>query len=98
MVWKGTDSAATLYHCGKSINSQGNILAKLHIIIDAQVKVPGHGKWFDGKMGSDKCCCQQCMCCIVMPEMANGERKMLSAKWIEQQHQHSEPGQSAFVC
>jgi hypothetical protein len=58
--------------------------AELHIRIDVQVEAPGHGKWWlDGKMGSNKCYCQQCMCCILMPETANGGRQMLSAKWIE---------------
>ncbi len=83
-VWKGTDGAATLYHCGKSIYGQGKLLAELHITIDSQVEVPGHGKWWlDGKTGSDKRYCQQCMCCILTPEMAQGGRQMLSAKWIE---------------
>jgi hypothetical protein len=54
-VWKGTDGAAMPYHCGKSIYGQGKLLAELHITIDAQAKVPGHGKWWlDGKTGSDK--------------------------------------------
>ncbi len=58
--------------------------AELHIAIDAQVKVPGHGKWWlNGKTGSNKRYCQKCMCCILMPEMAQGGRQMLSAKWIE---------------
>ena len=43
-VWKGIDSAATSYRCGKSIYSQGKLLAELHISIDAQVKAPGHGE------------------------------------------------------
>jgi hypothetical protein len=43
-VWKGTDSAATSYHCGKSIYGQGKLLAELHITIDVQVEAPGHGK------------------------------------------------------
>ncbi len=84
IVWKGTDGAAMLYHCGKSIYGQGKLLAELHITINAQVEAPGHGKWWlDGKMGSDKHYCQQCMCCILTPEMAQGGRQMLSAKWIE---------------
>jgi hypothetical protein len=83
-VWKGTDSATTLYRCGKSIYGQGKLSAELHITIDAQVKALGHGKWWlNGKMGSDKRYCQQCTCCILMPETANGGRQMLSAKWIE---------------
>jgi hypothetical protein len=83
-VWKGTDGAATSYRCGKSIYGQGKLLAELHITINAQVKAPGHGKWWlDGKTGSDKRYCQQCMCCILTPEMAQGGRQMLSAKWIE---------------
>ncbi len=58
--------------------------AELHITIDAQVEAPRHGKWWlDGKTGSDKRYCQQCMCCILTPEMAQGGRQMLSAKWIE---------------
>jgi hypothetical protein len=44
-VWKGTDGAVTLYRYGKSSYSQGKLSAKLHIMIDAQVKAPGHGKW-----------------------------------------------------
>ncbi len=83
-VWKGTDGAATSYHCGKSIYGQGKLSAELHITIDAQAEVPGHGKWWlKGKTGSDKGYCQQCMCCILTPEMAQGGRQMLSAKWIE---------------
>jgi hypothetical protein len=58
--------------------------AELHITIEAQVEALGHGKWWlDGKTGSDKRYCQQYMCCILMPEMAQGGRQMLSAKWIE---------------
>jgi hypothetical protein len=83
-VWKGTDGTATLYRCGKSIYSQGKLSAELHITINVQVKVLGHGKWWlEGKMGSNKGYCQQCMCCILMPEIAQGGRQMLSAKWIE---------------
>jgi hypothetical protein len=83
-VWKGTDGAATLYRCSKSIYGQGKLSAELHITINAQVEAPGHGKWWlDGKMGSDKRYCQQCLCCILMPEIAQGGRQMLSAKWIE---------------
>jgi hypothetical protein len=82
-VWKGTDGAATSYHCGKSIYGQGKLSAELHITIDAQIKAPGHGKWWlNGKMGSDKRYCQQYMCCILTLEMAQGGRQMLSAKWI----------------
>jgi hypothetical protein len=83
-VWKGTDGAALSYHCGKSIYGQGKLLAELHITINAQVEAPGHGKWWlDGKTGSNKRYCQQCMCCILTPETAHGRRQMLSAKWIE---------------
>jgi hypothetical protein len=83
-VWKGTDGATTLYCCGKSIYSQGKWLAELHIAIKVQVEVPGHGKWWlNGKTGSNKRYCQQCMCCILAQVTANGGRKMLSAKWIE---------------
>jgi hypothetical protein len=83
-VWKGTDGTATSYHCGKSIYGQGKLSAKLHITTDAQVKAPGHSKWWlNGKTGSNKHYCQQCMCCILTPEMAQGGRQMLSAKWIE---------------
>jgi hypothetical protein len=65
-VWKGTDGATTLYHCGKSIYGQGKLSGELHITINAQVKAPGHGKWWlDGKTGPDKRYCQQCMCCIL---------------------------------
>jgi hypothetical protein len=54
-VWKETDGAATVYHSGKSIYGQGKLSAELHITINAQVKVPGHGKWWlNGKTGSNK--------------------------------------------
>ncbi len=43
-VWKGTDGAATSYRCGKIIYGQGKLSAELHITIDVQVEVPGHGK------------------------------------------------------
>ncbi len=83
-VWKGTDGTATLYRCGKSIYSQGKLTAELHITINVQVEVPGHGKWWlDGKVGSNKRYCQQCMCWILTPEMEDGGRQMLSSKWIE---------------
>jgi hypothetical protein len=83
-VWKGTDGAATSYRCSKSIYGQGMLSAELHITINAQVEALGHGKWWlDGKTGSNKCYCQQCMCCILTPEMAQGGRQMLSARWIE---------------
>ena len=36
-IWKGTDGAANSYRCSKSIYSQGVLLAKLAITIDAQV-------------------------------------------------------------
>jgi hypothetical protein len=83
-VWKGTDGAATSYHCGKSIYGQGKSLAELHITIDAQVKAPGHSKWWiDSKTRSNKRYCQQCTCCILTSETANGGKQILSAKWIE---------------
>jgi hypothetical protein len=83
-VWKGTDGAAMLYRCVKSIYGQLKLLAELHITIDAQVEALGHGKWWlNGKTGSDKRYCQQCMCCILTPETAHGGRQMLSANWIE---------------
>ncbi len=59
-------------------------MAELRITINAQVKAPGHGKWWlNRKTWSDKRYFQQCMCCIMTPEMANGRRQMFSAKWIE---------------
>jgi hypothetical protein len=74
-IWKGTGDAATSYHCGNSIYGQGKLLGELHITINVQVKAPGHSKWWlDSKTGSDKHYCQQCMCCILTPEMANGGR------------------------
>ncbi len=83
-VWKGTDGAARLYRCGKSIYGQGKLLGELHITIHVQVEAPGHIKWWlDGKTGSDKHYCQHCMCCILASESAHGRRQMLSAKWIE---------------
>jgi hypothetical protein len=73
-----------LYHCSKSIYGQGKLSAELQITINAQVEALGHGKWWlSGKTGSNKRYCQQCMCCILTPEMAQGGRQMLSAKWIE---------------
>jgi hypothetical protein len=84
MVWKGLDSAAMMYHCGKSIYSQGRLSGKLDIRIDTQVEMPGNGKWWlDRKMGSDKQYCQQCMCHMVTPKAAGSGKKMLSPKWIE---------------
>jgi hypothetical protein len=81
MVWKGMDGATTLYSCSKSIYGQGKLSAELHITIDVQVKVPGHRKWWlNGKMGSNKWYSQQCMCCIMTPEMAKGGMQLLSAK------------------
>ena len=75
-VWKGTDGAAVSYRCGKSIYGQGLLSAELGISIDAQVEAPGHGKWWlDGKTGSDKCYCQQCMCAINTPEEADSDKK-----------------------
>jgi hypothetical protein len=57
----------------------------LGIVIDAQVQAPGHGKWWlDGKTGSNKRYCQQCMCAINTPEEADGGKKMMSAKWVNQ--------------
>ena len=83
-VWKGTDGAATSYCCGKSIYGQGILSSELQVTIDAQVEAPGHGKWWlDGKTGSDKRFCQQCMCSILTPEEADSGKKMLSAKWIQ---------------
>ncbi len=52
--------------------------------IDAQVEVPGHGKWwFDRKTGSDKRYCQKCMHSIITPEVAASVKQMLSTKWID---------------
>ena len=53
--------------------------------IDAQVEAPSHNKfWLDGKAGSDRRFCQQCMCPIVTPEEDDtGKQKMLNAKWID---------------
>ena len=84
-VWKGTDGAAVSYRCSKSIYGQGVLSAELGITIDAQVEAPGHGKWWlDGKTGSDKRYCQQCMCAINTPgEETNNNKPMSSAKWIE---------------
>ena len=64
-VWKGTDGAAVTYRCGKLIYGQSILSSELSVAIDAQVEAPGHGKWWlDGKTGSDKRFCQQCMCSI----------------------------------
>jgi hypothetical protein len=83
-VWKGTDGAAVSYCCAKSIYGQGVLSSELGITIDEQVEAPGHGKWWlDGKTGSDKRYCQQCMCSIMTPKETNANRQMLSAKWID---------------
>jgi hypothetical protein len=84
-VWKGTDGAAVSYCCGNSIYGQAKSSSLLHVTIDAQVEAPDHGKWWlDGKTGSDKRFCQQCMCSIVTPEEDNsGKQKMLNVKWID---------------
>lgn len=83
-VWKGTDGDAKPYRCGKSIYGQGILSSELQVAIDALVEAPGHGKWWlDGKTGSDKRYCQQCMCSIVTPEAEDSGKQMLSAKWIE---------------
>ena len=83
-VYRGNDGAASLYHCGKSIFGQAKLLDKLHITINTQTEAPGHGKWWlDGKMRANKCYCQQCMCCIMMPEVVDSSKNMLLAKWVE---------------
>jgi hypothetical protein len=83
-VWKGTDWAAVSYRCDKSIYGQWILSAEFGIIIDAQVEAPGHGKWWlDGKTGSNKRYCQQCMCTINTPEEVDGDKKMMSAKWVD---------------
>jgi hypothetical protein len=54
------------------------------VTIDAQVEAPGHGKWWlDGKTGSDKRYCQQCMCSGITPEAEDSGKQMLNAKWID---------------
>jgi hypothetical protein len=83
-VWKGTDGAAESYRCDKSIYGQGIPSAELGIIIDAQVEALGRGKWWlDGKTGSNKGYCQQCICAINTLEEADGGKKMMSAKWVD---------------
>jgi hypothetical protein len=73
-VWKGTDGCASSYRCSKSIFGQGILSAVLGITIDAQVEAPGHGKWWlDGKTGSDKRYCQECMCGVVTPDVSSGD-------------------------
>ncbi len=79
-----TQTASVSYHCGKLIYGQDKLSALLHVTIDAQVEVPGHGKWWlNWKTGLNKRFCQQCMCSIVMPEVPKSSNQMLSAKWIE---------------
>jgi hypothetical protein len=57
--------------------------AESGVIIDAQVEVPGHSKgWLDGKTGSNKRYCQQCMCAINTPEVMECGKKIMSAKWL----------------
>jgi hypothetical protein len=75
-VWKGTDGVAVSYRCGKSIYGQGILSAELGVIINAQVEAPGHGNWWlDGKTGSNKHYCQQCICAINTPEEPDGGKK-----------------------
>ncbi len=82
-MWKGTDGAAVTYRCGKSIYGQLILSSELSVAIDAQVEALGHGKWWlDGKTGSDKRFCQQCMCSIITPEATDSFKRMQSAKWI----------------
>ena len=78
-VWKGTDGAAISYRCGKSIYGQAKLSSLLHVTINIQVEAPGHGKWWlDGKTGSNKRFCQQCMSSVVTPKEDNrGKQKML---------------------
>ncbi len=58
--------------------------SELGVTIDAQVEVPGHGKWWlDGKTGSNKRYYQQCMCSIITLEAEDSGKHMLSAKWID---------------
>ncbi len=84
MGWKGTAGAAVLYHCGKSIFGPGMLSVEHNVAFDAQVEAPGHRNWWlDGKTGSNKCYCQQCMCSIITPEEADSREKMISAKWID---------------
>jgi hypothetical protein len=42
-VWKGTEGTSMSYCCSRSINSQGKLLAELHVTIDAKVEASGHG-------------------------------------------------------
>ena len=80
-MWKGTDWAPVMYRCGKSIYEQSILSSELSVAIDAQVEAPGHGKWWlDGKTGSDKRFCQQCMCSIITPEATDSVKRMQSAK------------------
>ncbi len=84
-MWKGTDSAAVSYRCGKLIYGQAKLSDLLDVMINAQVEAPGHGKWWlDEKTGMDKRYCQQSMCSILTPKEENiGKQKMLNAKWID---------------
>ncbi len=44
-MWKGTDSAAMSYCCGKLIFGQTILLLELSVAVNAQVEAPGHDKW-----------------------------------------------------
>jgi hypothetical protein len=82
--WKGTDGASVSYCCIKLIFGQTILSSELSMAINAQVKAPGHGKWWlDGKTRSDKCYCQQCMCSIITPEAVDSGKQMLSTKWVD---------------
>jgi hypothetical protein len=66
--------------------------------INTQGEAPGHGKlWLDGKTGSNKQYCKECMCSVVTPEVVTANRQKLSAKWIER-NRESIPISPAAEC
>ena len=84
MDWQSMERFGRGRMAALSIFGQGILSAELGITIDAQVEAPGHGKWWlDGKTGSDKRYCQECMCGVVTPNVSSDDQQMVPAKWIE---------------
>ena len=51
------------------------------------------------KHGSHKCFCQRCMCCIVCPEVADGNMNTLSTKWVNRDGETNTVSPAdEFVC
>ena len=53
---------------------------------DAILRAGSTGAWpvvARRKDGSHKCFCQRCMCCIIFPEVVDGNMNTLSTKWVD---------------